>query len=131
VTATQQDVATKAGVSVRTVQRVINDPGLVDGRIRTRVEGAMTALDYTGEVIRRGRKPSEVPLVHQVSLRVDGRTAAELDRRGARLADFHGPRARGWDAEVIRIALDWAFNPPEGVAPMPIDYLGHVNRVQS
>jgi hypothetical protein len=131
MSATQQDVATKAGVSVRTVQRVINDPGLVDDRIRTRVEGAMTALDYTGEVIRRGRKPSEVPLVHQVSLRVDARTRDELYRRGALLADFHGARARGWDAEVIRIALDWAINPPKGVAPMPDDYLGHVNRVQS
>lgn len=126
---TKGDVARAAGVSERTVHRVINDPGVVDLETSVRVWTAIEELGYTGEPARRGRRPSEVPLVHPISLRVDAWTRAELARRAALLTSTHGQRTRGWDAEIVRQALDWAFRPPEGVKPMPDDYLGAVNRV--
>jgi len=124
---TKQDVATKAGVSERTVHRVINDPGLVDAETRARVEAVIEEMDYRPQ--HRGSLPSAVPLVHAVSGRVDERTQAELARRGEVFTAKYGPKTRGWDAALIRMALDWAINPPEGVAPMPDDYLGFVDRV--
>jgi len=125
---TAQDVADRAGVSVRTVGRVIHDPALVKADVREAVEAVIEELGYVPQPPRKG---PTVPLDHQVAIRVDDRTHDELARRGALLAAAHGPRTRGYDAEVTRLALDWAFNPPEGVDPMPDGYLGFVDRVSS
>jgi len=123
MTATAQDVATKAGVSVRTVGRVVNDPALVAEAVRTKVETAIKDLGYApSQAVRRPSTSS--PLVHQVSIRVDEFTEAELEIREETLTKTQGPRLRGWEAEIVRQALDWAFRPPEGVDPMPDDFLG-------
>lgn len=44
---TQADVASAAGVSTASVSRVLNDSGPVRAEVRSRVETAMRALDYT------------------------------------------------------------------------------------
>lgn len=45
-----KDVAARAGVSLKTVSRVVNDEEGVSAPLRTRVEQALTQLDYTHNV---------------------------------------------------------------------------------
>lgn len=63
--ATMRDVAEKAGVSVATVSRVINNETSVSARIRKRVEEAVDELQYEHKALSADKKkgPSRVGLI--------------------------------------------------------------------
>lgn len=50
---TLKDVAVKAGVSVTTVSRILNNRGYIDDKTRKKVFGAMTELDYHANELAR------------------------------------------------------------------------------
>jgi LacI family transcriptional regulator len=50
---TIHDVAEKAGVSIKTVSRVLNDPSVVSEKTRKRIEQAMEALDFAPSAVAR------------------------------------------------------------------------------
>lgn len=50
---TIHDVADKAGVSIKTVSRVLNDPSVVSEKTRKRIEQAMEALDFAPSAAAR------------------------------------------------------------------------------
>ncbi len=54
MTATIADVAARAGVSIRTVSRVLNRSPLVNAATREQVEGAITALAFRPSARARG-----------------------------------------------------------------------------
>ena len=51
--ATIHDVAEKAGVSIKTVSRGLNDPSVVSEKTRKRIEQAMDALDFAPSAAAR------------------------------------------------------------------------------
>ena len=62
-----RDVAARAGVSVKTVSRVLNNHQYVGAATRLKVESAMTALDFTPSVAARilaGTKSSQIALIY-------------------------------------------------------------------
>lgn len=61
--ATIQDVAFRAGVSPKTVSRVLNDHESVSARTRERVRGAMKALDYQSNALARRSRNHGAPSV--------------------------------------------------------------------
>jgi LacI family transcriptional regulator len=50
---TIHDVAEKAGVSIKTVSRVLNDPSTVKEKTRLRIEKAMESLDFAPSAVAR------------------------------------------------------------------------------
>lgn len=60
---TIQDVAKKAGVSVATVSRVINNPAIVTEKTRLKVEQVITNLNYEPSVLGRNLRTSESRLL--------------------------------------------------------------------
>lgn len=50
---TIHDVAEEAGVSIKTVSRVLNDPGTVKEKTRRRIEKAMESLDFAPSAVAR------------------------------------------------------------------------------
>ncbi len=58
--ATINDIAKKAGVSLATVSRVLNNSGYVKEETRTKILGAIKDLDYTPSAIARGLSKNEV-----------------------------------------------------------------------
>ncbi|MGP4040121.1 LacI family DNA-binding transcriptional regulator [Gracilibacillus sp. D59] len=56
---TIQDVAKKAGVSVATVSRVLNNPSAVTEKTREKVQHAMQELDYSPSILGRNLRNSE------------------------------------------------------------------------
>jgi len=59
--ATMHDVALRAGVSPKTVSRVLNDHDSVTARTRERVRAAMKALDYHPNAIARHLRSNTAP----------------------------------------------------------------------
>ncbi|MBO0600626.1 LacI family DNA-binding transcriptional regulator [Sporosarcina sp. E16_3] len=60
---TIQEVAKKAGVSVATVSRVINNPAIVTEKTRLKVEQVITNLNYEPSVLGRNLRTSESRLL--------------------------------------------------------------------
>ena len=60
---TIQEVAKKAGVSVATVSRVINNPSIVTEKTRLKVEQVINALNYEPSVLGRNLRTSESRLL--------------------------------------------------------------------
>lgn len=58
--ATINDIAKKAGVSLATVSRVLNNSGYVKEETRTKILDAIKDLDYTPSAIARGLSKNEV-----------------------------------------------------------------------
>lgn len=56
-------VAEKAGVSVATVSRVLNNPGVVTPKTRIKVEQAIKELDYKPSALARNLRTSESKLI--------------------------------------------------------------------
>jgi DNA-binding LacI/PurR family transcriptional regulator len=86
------DVARAAGVSVATVSRVLNQPGVVAPDKRQRVLDAVRALNYTpntlAHALRAGQVKTVALLVGDISQPFHGALAKALDREGER----HGYR---------------------------------------
>ena len=61
--ATIHDVASKAGVSAKTVSRVLNDHESVTARTRERVWAAIKALDYQANAVARHLRSNTAPSV--------------------------------------------------------------------
>ena len=62
-----RDVASRAGVSVKTVSRVLNDHKYVGSATREKVEAAMSALDFRPSVAARilaGTKSGQIALIY-------------------------------------------------------------------
>ena len=59
--ATMHDVALRAGVSPKTVSRVLNDHDSVTARTRERVRAAMKALDYHPNAVARHLRSNTAP----------------------------------------------------------------------
>ena len=60
---TIHDVAAKAGVSIKTVSRVLNDPSVVSEKTRLRIEAAMAALDFAPSAVARMLRGKPTDLV--------------------------------------------------------------------
>lgn len=61
--ATMRDVALKAGVSVKTVSRVFNEDPHVLPETRSRVEQALTSLNYTPNMLARTFRDGRSPVI--------------------------------------------------------------------
>lgn len=104
-TVTIDDVAAAAGVSTKTVSRVINGEPHVSDRMRIRVESAIAELDYRPNPAARSLAASRTFLIGIITTHLQGFYFPELHRsafRACREQGFHlaleEPAAEGPDA---------------------------------
>jgi DNA-binding LacI/PurR family transcriptional regulator len=88
--ATLRDVATRAGVSIRTVSNVVNGYAPVSETLRARVEKALTELDYRPNLIARNLKQGRSGMLCLVVPELDVPYFAELARAVIAVGREHG-----------------------------------------
>lgn len=86
-TATQKDVAARAGVSVASVSRVLNGFDTVDPQIRTKVEQAISELRYTPNEIARSLRVKSTNTIGIVAPEIANPFAMEVASGAQRV--FH------------------------------------------
>lgn len=93
--ATLRDVATRAGVSIRTVSNVVNGYAPVSDALRTKVEAALAELDYRPNLVARNLKQGRSGMIALVVPELDVPYFAELAR-----AAITAGRERGYTVLV-------------------------------
>ena len=88
--ATLRDVATRAGVSIRTVSNVVNGYAPVSDVLRAKVEAALGELDYRPNVIARNLKQGRSGMLGLVVPELDVPYFAELARAMIAAGRRHG-----------------------------------------
>lgn len=106
---TIDDVAAAAGVSTKTVSRVINGEPNVTDRTRERVERAIAELDYRPNVAARSLAAARTFLVGFITTYVEGSYFSKLHRSALRAC-----RARGFHLVIEEVPLE---------GPVPIETL--------
>ena len=72
------DVAKKAGVSIATVSRVINESDLVTEKTRKKVEFVMNEIGYRPNIFARGLVTDTVKTIGVVSVDIRCKAGAEF-----------------------------------------------------
>ncbi len=88
--ATLKDVATRAGVSIRTVSNVVNGYAPVSDTLRAKVETALNELDYKPNLIARNLKQGRSGMICLVVPELDVPYFAELARAVITAGRKHG-----------------------------------------
>ncbi|MBU2666876.1 LacI family transcriptional regulator [Actinoplanes bogorensis] len=88
--ATLRDVATRAGVSIRTVSNVVNGYAPVSDTLRAKVETALNELDYRPNLIARNLKQGRSGMLCLVVPELDVPYFAELARAVIAAGRRHG-----------------------------------------
>jgi len=100
-----------AGVSAKTVSRVLNEEPHVTAKVRERVKRAILALDYRPNPAARSLAAARTFLIGMLGVRLDGFYFSQLHRsasQACRAQGFHlvmeevGMRERDWIAAVER-----------------------------
>nr|WP_246400511.1 LacI family DNA-binding transcriptional regulator [Jiangella mangrovi] len=109
-----RDVAERAGVSLKTVSNVINDHPNVTPATRTKVEAAITALDYRPNITARALRSGRVGVVALAVPDLDSPFFAALAAAVGRAAKRHDHAVlveqTDGDPDSERLALDGLRN---------------------
>jgi LacI family transcriptional regulator len=89
-TATQRDVAARAGVSIATVSRVLNGVRTVNPEIRHKVERAIAELRYTPNEVARSLRAKVTNTVGMVAPEIANPFAMEVASGALRVLRDHG-----------------------------------------
>lgn len=123
---TIKDVATRAGVSLMTVSRVLNRTGYASDEAKARVEAAAEALGYRPNVFARALPSARSFLIATLVDDAPSAVTAELQRsmiEQCREAGYHlvvdSAPARGDEAELKAVAARLAALRPNGVIVCP------------
>lgn len=101
------DVAVAAGVSLKTVSRVINEPDSVRESTRDKVHSAMEALGFRANFAARSLKLGRYGCIGVVLFHLSGGAVDMIDgiadaRRRARLCSYDDQKAGGGEDDPCR-----------------------------
>lgn len=88
--ATQRDVAKKAGVSIATVSRAINDKGYVSPEVRKRISRAIFALGYKPNLVARSLKLKKTRTIGLIFPDIENPFFISLIRKAEEVAHRNG-----------------------------------------